>query len=42
MAIEAHQFLVKTTAQTDIIDITPQVTQEISRSAIIIAQLIGE
>ena len=34
MAIEAHQFLVKTTAQTDIVDITPQVTQEISRSSI--------
>ena len=34
MAIEAHQFLVKTSAQTDIIDITPQVTQEIARSTI--------
>ncbi len=34
MAIEAHQFLVKTSAQTDIIDITLQVTQEIVRSSI--------
>jgi secondary thiamine-phosphate synthase enzyme len=33
MAIEAHHFLVKTTAQTDIIDITPQVTRDISRSS---------
>ena len=34
MAIEAHHFLVKTTAQTDIIDITPQVNRDISRSSI--------
>ena len=34
MAIEAHHFLVKTTAQTDIIDITPQVTRDVSRSSI--------
>jgi thiamine phosphate synthase YjbQ (UPF0047 family) len=38
MAIEAHQFLVKTSAQTDIIDITPQVIQEIVRSSIQIGE----
>lgn len=34
MATEAHHFLIKTTAQTDILDITPQVSRDISRSSI--------
>ena len=34
MAVEAHQIVVKTTAETDIVDITPEVIQEVSRSSV--------
>ena len=34
MAIEVHNLSVKTTAKTDIIDITPQVSKEIQKSAV--------
>lgn len=34
MAAEAHQIVVKTGAGTDIIDITPEMMREVSRSAI--------